>query len=191
MQQFQNLEHDDNDLHSISNNRVNSILKDSNGFLWIGTDEGLDQYIREKKQFRHHNFKTNKPYHDQRGQNVIRTIAEDDQGLFWLGTAGSGLIRYNPENNQYQYFQDKDQIGLTDNSIFYVLSGQNQKIWIATFKGGLNCFDSRTGRAKAYMKDPDNKNSIGTNSLRSLHQDKTGRIWIGSQDYGLITFECS
>ena len=78
--------------HGLSENVINCIFQDSKGFMWFGTDDGLNRYDG-------YNFTIFKPSPDDTtsiNSNLIFAITEDHYGNIWIGTTGSGLNCYNP-----------------------------------------------------------------------------------------------
>ncbi|MCK7520427.1 MAG: hypothetical protein MZV64_23440 [Ignavibacteriales bacterium] len=81
------------------------IFQDSIGFLWFGTEDGLNRYDG-------YNFKTFKPDPDainSLSDRFITSITEDRDGYLWIGTRQGGLNRYDPRSEQFMiYRHDKE-----------------------------------------------------------------------------------
>jgi len=78
--------------NGLSQSAVNVILQDRQGFLWVGTEDGLNRYDG-------YNFKVYKPDSDNPNSlsdRWITSLAEDAQGYLWVGTRLGGLNRYDP-----------------------------------------------------------------------------------------------
>lgn len=71
----------------LSHHIVHAVHRDREGFLWLGTEEGLDRY--DGARVEHYGLKEGFP------SPSIRSIAEDSAGMFWLGTT-KGLVRFDP-----------------------------------------------------------------------------------------------
>lgn len=87
--------------NGLSQNTVNAILQDKQGFMWFGTKDGLNRY--DGLSFR--KFK-----HDDRtrrsiGNNFITALYEDAKGNIWVGT-DVGLYIYNPEKDSFRHFAE-------------------------------------------------------------------------------------
>src|SRR5215510_9492694 len=76
--------------NGLSHNKVNCILQDQRGFIWMGTDDGLNRYDgRRFVIFRHEpNNKAGI------SGDIITDIIEDKQGVIWIATFDGGLTRY-------------------------------------------------------------------------------------------------
>jgi ligand-binding sensor domain-containing protein len=74
-----------------SNSRVTSVLQDSDGFLWVGTEDGLNRFDGyEFKVYRNDPADSN-----SLTKNSILQIYQDNRGVLWISTANGGLHRYN------------------------------------------------------------------------------------------------
>jgi ligand-binding sensor domain-containing protein len=116
----------------LSSNYANTVYKDHMGFVWIGTQEGLNKYDgTDIKQYH--------SYPDKKfsiSNDMIKTIAEDADSNLWIGTQ-YGLNLYDRSRDQfYRFFADStDNSSLRDNEIKGFLLDKKQRFWIATNKG--------------------------------------------------------
>lgn len=95
--------HASNNKESISDSKVLIILKAENGFLWIGTNSGLDHFNIRTGTFEHIIFPF--PF-----KNIpIQTIQQDNDGNLWLGTS-TYLVKYNPANKESWYYNSDEGI---------------------------------------------------------------------------------
>jgi signal transduction histidine kinase/ligand-binding sensor domain-containing protein/CheY-like chemotaxis protein len=106
--QFTIYRHSPEDRQSLSNNRVNAILEDRQGRLWIGTDNGLNLLDRSRGTFTSWNTGDGLP------DNAIRSILEDGRGDLWLGTH-NGLSRFDPQTKSFRNYTESN--GLAGNSL--------------------------------------------------------------------------
>ncbi len=85
-------------INSISNNYIRSIIKDSNGDIWIGTFEGLNKLLRNTVSneitFKSYTIKDGLP------NNLIQLIVEDNQKKLWIGTNG-GLSKFDFQDESF------------------------------------------------------------------------------------------
>jgi two-component system sensor histidine kinase ChiS len=141
----------------LSQSSVYCILQDKKGFMWLGTQEGLNRYDGYK-------FKTYK----QRPQdeatisnNYVWTIFEDNAGVFWIGTY-FGLNCFNREPGIFEcYLKDKTKPhSLSHNDFRAIYEDQFGILWIGTYGGGLNKLDRKSGKFSPYLHDEANPYSL-------------------------------
>jgi len=122
----------------LSQSAVNCILQDRKGFMWFGTEDGLNKYDG-------YNFIIFKPSlkdSNSLSTNNIRSIYEDRSGILWVGTY-EGLNKYDREKEQFtRYLTDPDDPNsLSHNWIRAIFEDRLGNLWIGTSGGGLNKFD--------------------------------------------------
>lgn len=144
------------DSNSISSNNVICLFEDSNGIFWIGTHDGiLNKYDRNSGTFTRFDLRISDQFSatpepaaietpvplSRYSENSITSIKEDKEGNLWIGTWGTGIVRFNKKTNkhrryieysknEYLYSQYKNNV----NSIFIDSDGN---IWIASMLDGL------------------------------------------------------
>ncbi len=194
-------------------NSVYSILQDSDGYIWLGTQEGLVRFDgirftvfdkRNTPAIRH---------------NYIVTILEDRNRTLWIGTNGGGLIAY--KNDQWKTYTIKD--GLSSDFISSLAEDNTGNLWIGTNGGGLNrlsdghftvftteqglahstvyyCYPDRSGRVWIGTANGLNvydngkfitytiANGLADNSISAIYEDNIGRVWIGTKTKGLSVY---
>ena len=117
----------------LSDNQTTSITRDQNGFMWIGTKDGLNRYDgREFHVFKHLSNDTNSIC-----ANSITGLATDADTILWIGTATSGLASYNFRNGRFKSF-NKVRSGFPSNAINTIaFDSYRNRLWIGFNNGGL------------------------------------------------------
>jgi len=166
----------------LSQSIIHAILQDHFGFLWVGTEDGLNRYNG-------YEFKIYRPDPDNSNSindRWITALAEDKQGYIWIGTRLGGLNRYDPNTDSFkQYLHDPENPqSLSNNHINTILVDSLGYLWIGT-ENGVNYFDTNTGFFKHYYNSPDIRDSISSNSITALYEDSQGILWIGTGGGGL------
>ena len=166
----------------LSHLHVNAIMEDEKGFMWFGTDDGLNRFDGyEYRVFRHQPDNEN-----SLSNSVVTSVAEDKGGNLWVGTE-YGLNRYDPILERFtRFLPDGGPEGLPGEWITKVQIGKDGSVW-ATIKGaGL----IRLVREKpvVYPYDPDNESGLAANRVFDLLEDDNGMWWLAT-DQGLSRFD--
>ncbi len=162
----------------LSQSVINVIFQDSKGFLWIGTEDGLNRYDG-------YGFKIYKPEAENENSlsnRWITAIVEDQDGFIWIGTRQGGLNRFDPRSGLFTVFKQDptDKNSLSNNRINSLFISENNTLWVGT-DSDLDRFDRVSKSFVHYLGDEAGlKNPITT-----LFQDSSGFLWIGIRDNGL------
>ena len=165
---------------------VYTMLYDSKGFLWLGTNNGLIKYHLESKE-------TIQYLHDKENyqsilSNAILSIIEDKNGIIWIGTP-KGLSKLMKDSKSFYHFthDDDDPKSLSNNRVTCLYADKDQNIWVGTLSG-LNKLNSISGNFTTFTHSYDNKNNISANRINSIHE-KNNCLWIGTQGGGLNRYD--
>ncbi|HWK57654.1 MAG TPA: two-component regulator propeller domain-containing protein [Parapedobacter sp.] len=176
--------HVDNDIQSIPDNDVRSILKDRRGNIWVGTFKGLSLY--EDGAFL--------TYTDQQStgisNNSIRPIFQDNRGSIWIGTYFGGVSILDPDiPNFHNFSQGPNANSLSYNVVSSFAQDERGNLWIGTEGGGLNYYEIETGTFERYKHLPGNSLSLSHNTVKTLFRDEKEALWVGTYQGGLNVLE--
>ncbi|HLZ15932.1 MAG TPA: two-component regulator propeller domain-containing protein, partial [Cyclobacteriaceae bacterium] len=116
--------------NGLSDNRVSCVFQDHRGFMWIGTEDGLNRY--DGSEFKV--FKRRRDSNAELADNHIHAVAEDARHHLWIATQ-HGLSEYDPDKNSFRSWQCT--IDRKDINVMLDVCPDNQgSVWIGTF-GGL------------------------------------------------------
>ena len=103
----------------LSHSKVNCIYQDSRGFLWFGTNEGLNRY--DGYDFTVFQKEPNK--YDGLSANLIRCIFEDMNGNLWIGTEAGGVNIYNRNLNRFHHLKNDStsEIKISSNDVNWII----------------------------------------------------------------------
>ena len=179
--------HNKNDPGSISSNDIFTVLEDSNGRLWTGTENGgLNLFDRSNDKFIRYR---SDPFDEgSLNNNSIWSICEDKAGNLWFGTHAGGinLLTKNGRNfGHYKHIPGKEN-SLSHNSVTSFYEDSRGNFWIGTDGGGLNLFDRETGAFSHYNTQNSN---LGSDAVLSVFEDSRGNLWIGTWEGGLNLFD--
>lgn len=169
----------------LSQSTVPVTLQDRFGFLWIGTEDGLNRY--DGYTFKIFRPDMNNP--DSISDRWITSLYEDSQGYLWIGTRQGGLNRYDFETGKFTYYLNNplDQESISSNYVTAILENEKGELWIGT-NVGLNILDRQTGTFKHFYSDPEDSSTISSNLVTTLFEDSRGILWIGTEDGKLNRF---
>jgi len=167
----------------ISQNTVNCLLKDSSGFMWFGTEDGLNRYDGFKFQVYKHSNKDPKSI----SGNHIYCIMEDRHGYIWVGTSDAGLNRFDRVSETFESFKHDPKVPgtLAHNSVLSILEDHEGIIWVGTGGGGLNRFNPKSKTFSVLRHNPTDVNSLSGNNIRSLLEIRPGELWAATLTRGL------
>lgn len=156
----------------LGGNYIYDILEDVNGDVLIATNNGLS--IFDGSSFITYGRESGFPTDD------ILTLAEDQKGNIWLGTAGDGLIKFNPVLLEYEVFSSRN--GLSEDIVLTVLEDISGNIWIGTKGGGVNRF---SGNTFTYFTE---KDGLPNEKVNSITVDRQNNIWFATRE-GLVRYD--
>jgi ligand-binding sensor domain-containing protein/signal transduction histidine kinase/CheY-like chemotaxis protein len=170
----------------LSHGAVYTIVQDARGFMWFGTEDGVNKYD---------GYQITVLRHDPSNPNSLSTsdmgkIHVDKPGIMWFATWGGGLNRYDPKTRSFKHFRHdpQDPHSLSQDRIECILRDTSGVLWLGTEKEGLNNLDETTGQFTCFRHNPKKPFSLSNNEVKALHQDKDGTLWVGT-DHGLNRFD--
>ncbi len=169
------------DPRSLSRNDVRALFEDKSGHLWVGLDAGLERVDRERAVRIPINVSPRgRP---GRGPGAVLAMGEDRRGRIWLGTEEGGLLLIDPRTGVLtSHWSGSGQAGsLAHNTVRAVVEDLTAPgiMWIGT-NGGLNRFDTGSGRWEIVARDPSDPASLSGNFVRAITEDRRGRLWVGT-----------
>lgn len=163
--------------NGLSSNTVRSITQDSRGFMWFGTENGLNRFDGYTFKV----FKNIVGDSTSIGNNYVYSLFEDSDRTLWIGT-DEGLYIYNPELEQFRYFATRTAEGVNIKSnITSITEDKNGDIWFTTLAQGIFRLNKQTQEIKQYVSVAGNNQSLVSNTIFQLHIDKQGTIWVAPQ----------
>ena len=166
----------------LSNNKVISILQDKTGFLWFGTEDGLNRFDGyEFKVYRNNPADSNSI-----SGNNIWSLFEDEEGNIWIGTKSGDLNRYDHNKEIFTHWKIRSSV-VRENSITAIYKSTKDIIWIGTYQTGLYSFNEKNDELENWNYKPDDKKSISNNFITSIVEDNGGYLWISTYN-GLNKF---
>jgi signal transduction histidine kinase/ligand-binding sensor domain-containing protein len=173
-QKFYHITRDD----GLSQSTVNCIVKGSQGYMWFGTNDGIDRY--DGYQFIYYR-------HDEENLNSIglgrvNILYTDSGKRLWVGTDQGGLSFYDPQSDQFIPISAIEKLyPETNNDIRDITGTGDGRIWIASYGKGLILYDPEKNEIQsiAFQLIPE---------ISSLEYSKSGDLYIGSS-HGLYKID--
>lgn len=166
------------------NKGVYSFCKDYSGKIIVGTDGGAFEVNNNKLVSvggRANKINTYRTY----------TIVEDNQQRLWLGTK-EGLVIVSKNRQEFKHITSSDSVeALSSDVVRVIYQTKKGQVWVGTDGGGLcKVTEQANGdfKFKSYKRDSDNPESLTNNTVLTIHEDKYGKLWIGTFGGGLNVF---
>ena len=182
--QFDRISTDD----GLSQAGITSIVQDHKGYIWIGTQEGLNRFDGyEFKVYAHIAGDENSIANDW-----IWSLVVDHKGRLWVGTNTGGLSYHDDEFDRIvNFLHDPDNPqSISSNKVRFVFEDSRNAIWIATIDGGLNRFDPETRIFTRYRHDANDTGSLPSDAVNTIYESSDGTLWVGTKA-GLFTLDAS
>ncbi len=172
----------------LSSNNVLCILQDAQGFLWIGTENGLNRFDGNTfKIFRNDPADTNSI-----SDNRILALHEDSTGNILIGTFSEGLDIYDPYLDIFSHYKHSkhDTNSICNNSINLnaFFEDRSGNIWFGT-ENGLSMITRKKHNKRRtklvfenYRHELGDSSTFHKNVFRSFFEDNQNNIWVGAQD---------
>jgi ligand-binding sensor domain-containing protein len=176
----------------LTDNKVQCILRDKQGYLWVGTSNGLNRY--DGYNFRHY-FPNSRQPNKTVSNEFIADIDQDSAGIIWLAT-NNGLNRYDPRTETFTIWKNtgRNDGSLPNSLVRNILVDDHQKLWLACDNRDLAHFDPITGVFKTYpwkafleRAQPQSANSDYKNIFTIRPKDKH-ELWLHT-NFGLFSFD--
>lgn len=197
----------------LSQSSVFTILQDSTGLMWFGTEDGLNKF----DGYNFTVFKHDPEDPNSLSSNTILDIYEDREGKLWIGTS-QGLDQFDRKNEQWLHYpldqvwtimEDKSGILWVGSMAgLYTFEGEKQglrriksertfalyeddesNLWLGTDRGLLG-LDEERKKFVHYQHKTKDETSLADNLVRVIYEDSQGSMWLGTNG-GLDKFDRS
>ena len=171
----------------LSSSSINSIIQDSKGFLWIGTEDGLNRFDGYSFKV----FRNKRGDKNSLSNNFIWSLFEDKSGNIWIGTDGGGLNKYDPATDKFERFvHDQDnKNSISSDAVQCVYQDKQENLWAGTWGRGLNLYDSKSKSFVSFRNNPEDKSSLSNDKVFCVFEDDQNNLWIGTDGGGLNLFD--
>src|ERR1700733_2142175 len=167
----------------LSQVRVSQIVQDNQGFMWFGTQYGLNRYDGYKfKVFLHD------PADPRSLSGVyITALFKDRSGVIWVA-CNQFLDKYDPVTETFVHYQIQAERAKPEQlTIKHITQDSKGLFWLST-TNGLFAFDPASGVVGAYRHDAKNLLSLSSSDVKSSGEDREGEFWVVTRE-GLDKFD--
>lgn len=167
----------------LSQTRVAQIIQDDRGFMWFGTQYGLNRYDGyEFKVFVHDPLRPN-----SLAGAWISSLFKDRSGLLWIG-CNQVLDRFDPRTETFTHFRiEPAESGSLGGTVVHISQDRAGLLWLAT-GSGLHRLDPATGVITHYRHSAREPDGLSTNDVKWTGEDRSGNLWVGTSE-GLDEFD--
>ena len=168
----------------LSQQRVTDIVQDDRGFLWFGTQNGLNRY--DGYHFRL--FKHDAADPRSHCGSVPAPLFKDSAGRLWSGCQGS-VDRYEPTTESFVHYPvDNPKSETPIGPVVHISQDHAGALWLST-SSGLYQLDPSTGKVRSFSHDSSDPFSLSSDDVKSTGEDRTGTFWVATAE-GLDAFDC-
>jgi signal transduction histidine kinase/ligand-binding sensor domain-containing protein/DNA-binding response OmpR family regulator len=173
---------------------INTIFKDKNGAIWVGTKEsGLLKYSEPEDEFISYTYESKNNL--SLSSNRINAIFQDNYDVLWIGTAQGGINKLDIAQKQFINYSKNpyENQSITDNLITSILEDSRGKLWISTYNKDLfrstKAINDNTAHNIKFENLSNQYDLFSANYIiRCIYEDKKGYIWFGT-DTNILVYD--
>lgn len=157
-------------------------IEAANGFLWLGTNDGLFRYNLADNSFDKVYNKANQKL----SYNTVAGITQGKSNELWIATNGGGVVILNTQTDETHFLSNtKESASLSSNAVYSIWIDKQSRKWIGTLRGGINVIDPNKERFQNIVSNPVTTNTLISNYILSFYEAPNNDLWIGTDGGGL------
>jgi ligand-binding sensor domain-containing protein len=167
----------------LSDSWVHALLKDSRGFLWVGSGDGLNRYDGSSIVV----YRARPGDAEGLASSEVRVLFEDGQKRLWVG-AGGALHLYDRRADRFKRYPLGSETGASEGPQVRAIGADDRgQLWVGTEEGVFRV-DPSSGASSHFRHDPKDAGSLSDDTVGSLLLDRRRQLWVGTQR-GLNRFD--
>ena len=163
-------------------NSINAIIQDKKGFIWLGTQQGLNKF----NGYTFDIYGVNPDNANNVNSDFILCLYEDKKGIIWIGTNIEGLKSFNPYTECFNsYLVDVKKVDNFANTINCIYENSSGQLLIGTNGSGVKVFDRKTKLFSSLNINVNDETISKTLVVNDIFEDRTNKLWLATND-GII-----
>jgi signal transduction histidine kinase/ligand-binding sensor domain-containing protein/CheY-like chemotaxis protein/HPt (histidine-containing phosphotransfer) domain-containing protein len=157
---------------------VMTTLQDSQGFVWLGTEDGLVRFDG-RELYRYARSRTES---GSLPGNYVWQVVEDADTNLWIALDGAGVAKWDRRTDRFTSYRHdaSDPRSLASDRVRTVLIDARGSVWIGTYDAGVDVLDLSSGSIEHLRHDPADLGSLASDRVSTLTLDRSGDVWIGT-----------
>ncbi|HEX2935765.1 MAG TPA: two-component regulator propeller domain-containing protein, partial [Bacteroidales bacterium] len=183
----------------ISSSYIRVVYIDHKKNVWIGTNQGLDLFVKENQTFINYYYNQNDP--GSLGDNEVNAITEDHEGRLWIGHHRGLDLFQNPgnleEKARFKHYmnEEKNASSINAGAVNHIIEYQNG-LWVGVDNGGVNILQLKPGmipenKFVRYNYNSGELNGLSSNSIQFFCTDRQNNMWVGTYGNGVSMHSAS
>ncbi|TPH12556.1 ligand-binding sensor domain-containing protein [Litorilituus lipolyticus] len=166
---------------------VRTLAQDKDGFMWIGSQEGLHRFDGYQYLSFHHDANLASSL----SSNVVSSILINKRNELWVGTRGGGLNLYQEKTQDFLHFSTKSKsLPLSNDSVNTLYETSDGKLWVGT-DNGVNIIYQNQGKwhVKKIQQEIGQVNSLSHNTVHAITETDSKQVLVGTNGGGVSIFD--
>ena len=184
--QFENYNSNSRKLEETNAKIIQSICRDKDGLIWLGTGNGIKSFDPLTKTFTHYYYEPGNP--GGISDYTALSIFADSRDNIWVGTGSIAFNRFDKKTGRFTHYKNNvmDTTSISSNIVYSIFEDSKHNLWIGTTSGGLCQYDYDHDSFITHTRGKD----LQWNSVLSIQEDKAGNLWLGTEN-GLACYVLS
>jgi len=156
---------------------VHATLQDSQGFIWLATEDGLVRYDGHEL-LRYSYSRTN---NNGLPGNFINQVVEDSRHDLWVAVKDGGLARWNRASDRFTVYRHdaRNPASLSSDAVSALVIDREGKVWIGTSDAGIDVLEPSSGHIEQ-LRQGREPTSLRDDAILALTVDRAGNLWAGT-----------